>query len=71
VLIRCQRCRALYSLSDGVAPAGARFKVECGRCLLVFETAAPTRRAAEGVQGTGSPVGTTVPQREKDSSPEA
>jgi len=71
VLIRCQRCRALYSLSDGVAPAGARFKVECGRCLLVFEAAAPPPRRAEAVQGTGTPVGTAVPQREKDSSPEA
>lgn len=43
MLIRCQQCRATFSLQDGVAPGGASFKVECGRCLHVFETAAPAR----------------------------
>jgi len=40
MLIRCQRCQALFSLQDGVAGPAGSFKVECGRCLNVFETAA-------------------------------
>ena len=39
MLIRCERCRALFSLQDGVATAGARIPVQCGRCLAVFEAA--------------------------------
>ena len=36
MLIRCQRCQAVFSLQDGVAGASSNFKVECGRCALVF-----------------------------------
>jgi predicted Zn finger-like uncharacterized protein len=43
VLIECSRCQALFSLQDGIAAAGARFKVQCGRCLEVFETVAAPR----------------------------
>jgi predicted Zn finger-like uncharacterized protein len=43
VLIECSRCHALFSLQDGIAAAGARFKVQCGRCLEVFETVAAPR----------------------------
>ena len=43
MLIRCQKCQALYTLQDGVAPAGVAFRVECGRCLEVFEAAAARR----------------------------
>jgi hypothetical protein len=57
MLIRCQRCQALFSLQDGVAGAAGSFnagnfnagsfKVECGRCLNVFE--------AEAAQGLKTP----------------
>jgi predicted Zn finger-like uncharacterized protein len=40
MLIRCQSCQALYSLQDGVAAAGAGIKVECGRCMTVFDVTA-------------------------------
>ena len=43
MLIRCQSCQALFSLQDGVAAAGVGFKVECGRCLTVFEANALPR----------------------------
>jgi len=43
VLIECSRCHAVFSLQDGIATAGARFKVQCGRCLEVFETVAAPR----------------------------
>ncbi len=43
MLIRCQRCQAVFSLQDGVAPAAGRFQVECGRCLQIFEAAAPEK----------------------------
>jgi hypothetical protein len=45
VLIRCERCQALFSLQDGVvrgATGGAGFAVECGRCELVFEAKSPS-----------------------------
>lgn len=41
MLIRCQRCQAVFTLQAGAAAGGATFKVECGRCHEVFETAAP------------------------------
>jgi tetratricopeptide (TPR) repeat protein len=50
MLIRCRKCQALYTLQDGVAASGAAFRVECGRCLEVFEAAGP--RAA-GAQSQG------------------
>jgi len=43
VLIECSRCHAVFSLQDGIASAGARFKVQCGRCLEVFETIGASR----------------------------
>ena len=43
MLIRCHSCQALFSLQDGVAAAGVGFKVECGRCLNVFEANALPR----------------------------
>ena len=43
MLIRCHSCQALFSLQDGVAAAGVGFKVECGRCLTVFEANALPR----------------------------
>jgi predicted Zn finger-like uncharacterized protein len=41
MLIRCQKCEAVFSLQDGLVATGAVFKVECGRCLQVFEASAP------------------------------
>ena len=45
MLIRCERCQALFSLQDGVVrgatPSGGGFAVECGRCELVFEARLP------------------------------
>lgn len=43
MLIRCQQCRATFSLQDGVALGAGSFKVECGRCLHVFAAAAPEK----------------------------
>jgi len=43
VRIECSRCRAVFSLQDGVAPAGSRFDVRCGRCHAVFEAVAIPR----------------------------
>ncbi|HEX4384725.1 MAG TPA: MJ0042-type zinc finger domain-containing protein [Myxococcales bacterium] len=34
MLVRCERCRAAFTVQDGLAVPG--FRVECGRCLLVF-----------------------------------
>lgn len=47
MLIRCQKCQAVFSLQDGAVASGARFKVECGRCLQVFEASAPTRAVVD------------------------
>ena len=43
MLIECSRCHAVFSLQDGIVSAGARFKVQCGRCLEVFETIGASR----------------------------
>lgn len=43
MLIRCQECGATFSLQDGVAIGAGRFKVECGRCLHLFEAATPEK----------------------------
>jgi predicted Zn finger-like uncharacterized protein len=51
MLIRCQKCQAVFSLQDGVVASGARFKVECGRCLQVFEASAPTRAVVDPEAG--------------------
>src|SRR5437899_8315416 len=55
MLIRCQRCQAVFSLQDGVAGASSNFKVECGRCALVFEATAPAKIEAP-VQTPATPV---------------
>ncbi len=55
MLIECSACRAVFSLQDGAAPAGSRFRVQCGRCHAVFEVAAPARTAFPA-QGEGSPA---------------
>jgi predicted Zn finger-like uncharacterized protein len=34
MLVRCERCRAAFAVPDGLSGPG--FRVECGRCLLVF-----------------------------------
>ena len=47
MLIRCQKCRALFSLQDGVGGAGRSFKVECGRCLNRFDVSAAPRAGPE------------------------
>ncbi len=55
MLIRCRKCQALYTLQDGVAGAGAAFRVECGRCLEVFEAAGPRRAGvATPARGLGA-----------------
>ncbi len=48
MLIRCSRCKALWSLQDGIVQDSGPFKVECGRCLQVF--------AAEPPKHTGLPT---------------
>ena len=63
MLIQCSRCHAVFSLQDGVAPAGARFKVECGRCRAVFEAIAAPRSAPQGAPqevAPGEPQGGAV-----------
>lgn len=49
MLIRCERCQALYSLQDGVVKgataSGGGFAVECGRCELVFAAKIPQGKA--------------------------
>ncbi|HEX9577317.1 MAG TPA: hypothetical protein VF993_06160 [Myxococcales bacterium] len=56
MLIRCQKCQALFSLQDGVAASGASFHVECGRCLLVFPATAPRREITTPVQTPPAPL---------------
>jgi tetratricopeptide (TPR) repeat protein len=46
LLIECSRCHAIFSLHESAAAAGAPFKVQCGRCLAVFEVGAAARPAA-------------------------
>jgi predicted Zn finger-like uncharacterized protein len=65
MLIRCQRCQAVFSLQDGVAASGASFKVECGRCLQVFEAVAP-KRALVGAQGNTPLQMPRVPARKPE-----
>lgn len=47
MLIECTRCHAVFSLPDGVAPAGSRFKVQCGRCEALFEAMAAPASAQQ------------------------
>jgi len=44
MLIRCRQCQALFSLQDGAAGTARSFKVECGRCLNVFDAAAAIQK---------------------------
>jgi len=41
MLIRCEKCQALYSLQDGAAQGQENFSVECGRCLSTFQAESP------------------------------
>ena len=52
MLIRCERCQALYSLPEGIlrpaaasaaadTPLPATLAVECGRCLHRFKVRLP------------------------------
>lgn len=62
MLIRCERCQALFSLQDGVvrgAP-GPAFAVQCGRCLGVFEAAVPKAARPEPRAPVSSPRVTPV-----------
>jgi len=67
VLIECSRCRAVFSLQDGVAPKGSRFQVQCGRCGAVFETtAAPKAQPAqEPAPAEPSPAEADAPVEEE------
>jgi len=70
VLIECSRCHALFSLQDGIAAAGARFKVQCGRCLEVFETvAAPRTHPAAPLIEVASTTPAPVPAAGAPSTP--
>jgi predicted Zn finger-like uncharacterized protein len=37
VIVRCEKCQAVFSVQDGLAAAGAPFQVECGRCAQLFQ----------------------------------
>src|SRR5260370_19867352 len=65
MLIRCQKCQAVFWLQDGVVASGARFKVECGRCLQVFEASAPTRAVVDAEARTALQM-PRVPAREPE-----
>ncbi len=56
MLIECSQCHAVFSLQDSVAVAGMPFKVQCGRCLAVFQAPAqtPTRAEPAPEQPTGT-----------------
>ena len=65
MLIRCERCQALFSLQDGVVrgatPSGGGFAVECGRCELVFEARLPAGN--KPISGSaGKPASIKSPQ---------
>src|SRR5205807_3166533 len=55
VLIECSRCRAVFSVEDGIAAEGTRFSVQCGRCHAVFDA------VAEGEKAGGEPGPETEP----------
>ena len=62
MLIECSSCHAVFSLQDGVAPAGARFKARCGRCHAVFEAiSAPKSGPAPAL---GAATDAAAPARE-------
>jgi FimV-like protein len=75
VLIECSRCHAVFSLQDGAAAAGTRFKVQCGRCLAVFEAVAAPRASAPPpaesarVEPPPAPAETTLPEPETPEEP--
>lgn len=56
MLIRCNHCQAQFSLQDGAAAPGAKFKVRCGRCLSQFDAAAPLRLPSPGRDITPTPT---------------
>ena len=53
--IRCQNCRALFWLQEGISGAGGRVLVQCGRCLAVFEAAQGTPPPAAADAGERAP----------------
>ena len=69
MLIRCTRCHALFSLQDGIAEKGPSLRVECGRCLLVFEAATPVLKPAG--EGRVTPLQTRPVAQRKAESPGA
>jgi len=71
LLIECSRCRAVFSLQDGIAAAGTRFKVQCGRCLAVFEAAGPPRPPAAPGTAPESPDDAPAPTPAATASPGA
>ena len=67
MLIECIRCRAVFSLQDGVAPPGSRFQVQCGRCQAVFEAVAPPKGAAPAVrQDAAAPDAAPAPEAREE-----
>lgn len=73
MLIRCARCRALFSVQDVVPAAGARLAVQCGRCLAVFESGgvskAPALHEAEPTPVPAQPVTPAPPGRDARARP--
>ena len=45
MLIRCEKCKALYSLEDAALLGQSSFGVECGRCLLTFQAEVRSAKA--------------------------
>jgi tetratricopeptide (TPR) repeat protein len=63
MVIECSRCRAVFSLPEGIAAAGTPFSVQCGRCLAVFEVvpAPPPAVTAESAPAAADPATDAVP----------
>ena len=70
MLIECTRCRAVFSLQDGVAPAGSRFKVQCGRCENVFEAVAAPAATSAAPPAAAAPPDPAPSSEKKEWSPE-
>ena len=72
MLIECTRCRAVFSLQDGVSPAGSRIKVQCGRCENLFEALTPPAATSPAPQPSAAPPdpAPSPPAGQKEWSPE-
>jgi predicted Zn finger-like uncharacterized protein len=69
VLIECTRCHAVFSLQDGAASAGSRFKVQCGRCHAVFEALASPKGAPSPARQSAAapdPAAAGIPEEEEE-----